>query len=315
MSLRIGEALNAAGGARPTARPDEGSSMAESSNPTNGAAQDTNNQRLTNLLLNGVNYLPWSLAVTTALGERSRLGHVTGRTQAPATSDPNFDKWQANDHNVMSWIFSSMEPQIYEIFAYMDTAKNLWDSLYEMYGQANNASRVFKLQQGLVSSKQGMNQSFIEHLSKMKKLWEELRQYRPITPDVRDYIQREEQDRIFQLLASLKPEFEETKRDILMRPKLPSFKTVCSIIQNEETRKRFMVANSKVKAFVDSPENLAYYTMSNFKQSDASSRWAKEKGKKPIRSYCDHCNRDGHSRERCWVLNPQLRPVWQRERS
>jgi len=99
-----------------------------------------NSQRLTSILLNGRNFLPWSRAVTIALGGRSRLGHITGQTKAPDESHPNFEEWQASDHGVMTWIFNSMEPKIYEIFAYSDSAKTLWDSLSEMYGQANNAS-------------------------------------------------------------------------------------------------------------------------------------------------------------------------------
>ncbi|XP_018716016.2 AMSH-like ubiquitin thioesterase 3 [Eucalyptus grandis] len=95
---------------------------------------------------------------------------------------------------------------------------------------------------------------------KRKKRWEELRPYKRVTPNVRNRVQREEQDRI----ASLKPEFGETKRDILMRTELPSFNTGCSAIKNEETRKRAVAADSKVKASVNLLTNSAPYTTSNF---------------------------------------------------
>jgi hypothetical protein len=49
-------------------------------------------------------------------------------------------------------------------------------------------------------------------------------------------VKREEQDKNFHLLANLKPEFEEVRRDILMRVDLPSLDTVCSIIQTKETQ-------------------------------------------------------------------------------
>lgn len=73
-----------------------------------------------------------------------------------------------------------------------------------MYGQANNASRIFELQQGLATSGQGANQSFMEHLGNIKKQWDELRQQRPATQNVHDYVQREEQDRIFLSLGKPK---------------------------------------------------------------------------------------------------------------
>jgi hypothetical protein len=33
-----------------------------------------------------------------------------------------------------------MDPKVYEVFAYANAAKELWDSLYEMYGNVNNSS-------------------------------------------------------------------------------------------------------------------------------------------------------------------------------
>ncbi|XP_042509122.1 uncharacterized protein LOC122084752 [Macadamia integrifolia] len=138
----------------------------------------------------------------------------------------------------MTWLFNSMESQIYEIFAYSDTALALWESLKEMYGHGDNASRIFELQQELTCSKQGPSQSFTEHLGNLKKKWDELHQYRPTTQSVTDYVKREEQDKIFQLLASIKPEYEDLKRQVLMSSTLPTFATVCSIIQREKTRRQ-----------------------------------------------------------------------------
>ena len=88
---------------------------------------------------------------------------------------PEFNKWRASDLTVMYGILNCMEPQIYAIFAYANTAKELWDSLSQMYGQANNASRIFELQQSITNSKQGDNQSFTEYFGVMKRQWEELR--------------------------------------------------------------------------------------------------------------------------------------------
>jgi len=154
-------------------------------------------QQLTNILLNEKNFLPWSRAITVALGGRSKLGHINGQIKAPPERDAKFDEWQANDSLVMSWIFNSMESQVYEIFAYSPTALILWESLNKMYGQAHNASRVFELQQEIANSKGEPSQSFTNHLGNMKRRWDELCLYRPATQNVANYIRREEQDRVF----------------------------------------------------------------------------------------------------------------------
>ncbi|XP_078159026.1 uncharacterized protein LOC144554589 isoform X2 [Carex rostrata] len=263
------------------------------SNPTNSP--------LTNILLNGKNYLPWARAVTVALGGKSKIGHVTGTTSKPTADETKINEWQANDHLVMNWLFNSMHPEIYDIFSYSETAAILWTKLKEMYGRSNNVSRVFELQQNLAKCKKEPNQSVTEHLGKMTKQWEELRLYRPVSSEVNDYIKREEQDRILLYLASLGSEFEEARRSILLRPELPSFNTVCSIIQSEEDRSRVMSTEHKVIS--EPTENSALNVVS--KDRD---RWSKGKGKGTSKFYCDHCRRDGHSRERCWVLHPHLRP-------
>jgi gag-polypeptide of LTR copia-type len=122
----------------------------------------------------------------------------------------------------MSQILNSIEPKLYGIFAYTNNSKELWDSIFEMYGNANNSSRVFEIQQSISSLKQEQDQSFLEHFGAFNQKWEELRQYRPIAATVMEYIKREQQDQIFYLLTSLTTDYEEVRREILMRPELPS---------------------------------------------------------------------------------------------
>ena len=60
-------------------------------------------QKLTSILLNEFNYLPWSRAVTIALGGRSRLGFINGKEKSPTTDSPEYEPWLAKDQMVMSW--------------------------------------------------------------------------------------------------------------------------------------------------------------------------------------------------------------------
>ena len=61
-------------------------------------------------------------------------------------------------------------------------------------------------------------------------MWNELDVYRPHTTNATVLIKRAEEDKIFQLLASLGPEFENLRSHILMNAELPSFTGVCAII-------------------------------------------------------------------------------------
>jgi hypothetical protein len=118
-------------------------------------------------------------------------------------------------------------------------------------------------------------------------------------------VKREEQDRIFYLLASRSSDFEETRREILMRLELPSLNTVCSIIQSEETQKRVMGRSSKVNP--SNSDNYAHY--SNSVKFGDENRSIKGKDKKRGKYQCNHCNRNGHTVDRCWVLYPHLKPA------
>ncbi|GAV87510.1 UBN2_3 domain-containing protein, partial [Cephalotus follicularis] len=141
----------------------------------------------------------------------SKSAYINGKIKAPNPQDPKFEEWEDNDNQVMSWLFNSMEPQVYEIFAYSETSKALWDFQRDMYGHVENASRVFELQQEISKIEQTAN-----HLGNLKRKWDELKQYRPIADTVEMYTQREEQDCIFQLLASLRLEYEDLSMDMVV---------------------------------------------------------------------------------------------------
>ncbi|KAM1588797.1 hypothetical protein FF1_027828 [Malus domestica] len=92
------------------------------------------NLRLCSVLLNEFNYLPWSRAISLALGGRLKLGYVNGSIEAPQPSSTSYGAWHANDQLVMSWILNSMEPKLSELFSYSKFSRILWESIKEMYG-------------------------------------------------------------------------------------------------------------------------------------------------------------------------------------
>ncbi|CAL9028792.1 unnamed protein product [Prunus brigantina] len=59
----------------------------------------------------------------------------------------------------------------------------------------------------------------------------ELAIYRPPTIDLKILQQRAEEDKLFELLAYLKPEYEQLRSQILMSPTIPSLNSVCITIQ------------------------------------------------------------------------------------
>ena len=191
-----------------------------------------------------------------------------------------------------------METDISEIFMYTENAKDLWSSLHSIYSQQNNAARIFELQRELSNYKQDTNKSFTEHFGQIQKRWEELRIYRPFTTDAKELKKREEEDKVFQLLASLTDDYKELRNQILRTVPLPSVTNICTMILREETGRKVI----GTKQGGDDPS--AFMVKRSNDNSGRGSSVTRGRGRgrggaaRP-HYYCDHCNKSGHSRERC----------------
>jgi hypothetical protein len=220
---------------------------------TSKGEQSNPNQCLGSVLLNELNYLPWSRAVTIALGGRSKLGYVNGHIKAPDPFSQNYEAWQCKDQLVMSWLLNSMENNIAEIFSYSESSMDLWEAVKEMYGNQNKAARVFQIKRDLANLQQD-GKTYVQLLGILKGMWSELALYRPHIVDVTVLKKRDEEDKIFQLLSSLGPDYEDFRSRILMNSDLPSLANVYAIIQREEARRKIMNPEPRITL----PETRVY---------------------------------------------------------
>ena len=268
---------------------------------TKAEMHDSNpNQRLSSVLLNELNYLPWSRAVTLALGGRTKLSFINQENGRPDPASPEFNIWLSQDQLVMSWLLNSMEPKMAEIFSYSSSAYDLWKTVKEMYGELNNAARVFQLKKDLGDIHQG-SLSFVQLLGMLKSKWNELDLYRPLTVDPAVLLKRAEEDKMFQLLAALGIEYEDFKSHLLMSLELPTLQMVCNTIQREEVRRKVMSADTAV-----------VNTNAQTTEARAFAAHRPYKGKRPDLK-CSHCEQIGrtgvgHVKEKCWILHPKLKP-------
>jgi gag-polypeptide of LTR copia-type len=146
---------------------------------TTGGQQSLNgdansNLRLTATLLNENNYLSWARSVSLTLSGRGKIGYINGKikkTEPPkeGEADPQvLEQWQMNNDIVCSWLLNSMEPSISGIFLLCDTAKDMWDSVKEMFGHQQNFAHIFQIKQEIAQIKQ-QNRSNTEYYGNLKK--------------------------------------------------------------------------------------------------------------------------------------------------
>lgn len=260
--------------------------------------------------LQGPNYLLWSRMVKTALGGKGLWSHCISDSPkslkaADSSSSPSTDetgskqvseeKWHQEDLMVLSILQSSLAPSILEAYSYCESAISLWSTLNKVYGNLSNISRVFEIKRAINDLTQE-EAEFTAHLGKYRSLWSELESLRPqsIDPDVLN--ERREQDKVFALLLTLSPAYNGVIKHILRSEKLPTLEEVCGQLQKEEGSIALFESKETI-SFASQAEGKSQSTKPVYKKSD-------RRGLK-----CEHCKRDGHTKERCWVLNPGLKPA------
>ena len=87
------------------------------------------------------------------------MSHLNGI--GPSRKDPKFEAWDEEDLKVMSKLWNNLVPKINDTCMFLDTTKDVWDSVCETYSKVNEdvrckigysfCHRVLKLFEGTVA--------------------------------------------------------------------------------------------------------------------------------------------------------------------
>ncbi|KAG7556871.1 Integrase catalytic core [Arabidopsis suecica] len=204
------------------------------------------------------------------------------------------DKWFQEDQMVLSVLQNSLEASILEGYSYCETPKDLWETLQNVFGNQSNLSRVFEIKKAINELTQG-DMEFTQHFGKFRSLWAELEMLRPNTLDPAVINERREQDKVFGLLFTLNPGYNDHIKHLLRADKLQNLEEVCSQIQKEQGS--LGLFGSKGELVSGNSSELASANRGNFNANRGKAPW------------CDHCKRSGHAKEKCWILHPHLKPA------
>ncbi|XP_013601916.1 PREDICTED: uncharacterized protein LOC106309439 [Brassica oleracea var. oleracea] len=260
------------------------------------------------VILKGPNYITWSRLTRTALGGRGLWEHIT-TSEAPRQITQGEDgkevvvvdegKWGQEDLMVLSILQGSLDTPIMESYSHCETAKKLWDTLHKVYGNTSNLTRIFEVKRA-INNLQQEEMDFTKHLGKYSQLWSELEMLRPSTTDPSTLEERREQDKVFGLLLTLNPSFNDVLKHILRAKELPSYDDVCAQLWKElgsdglfGGKEELSMAN-KAEKMESASGNKAHFK-------------SRRGGDKSVT--CEHCKNLGHSKTNCWILHPHLRPA------
>jgi hypothetical protein len=173
----------------------------------------------------------------------------------------------------------------------------MWTDLKDRFSQ-KNGPRIFQLQKAISSHSQ-QNLFVSEYYTRLKGLWDELTNYRPIpqcsydTPKI--LANHYHQDYIFQFLMGLNDSFAQIRGQILLIDPLPSINKVFSLVIQEERQRVISVNPIQV-------ETAALLTKTASQYQNQPNRTGKPPFRKE-RPVCTQCGLLGHTMEKCYKLH------------
>ncbi|WVZ24536.1 hypothetical protein V8G54_003080 [Vigna mungo] len=221
--------------------------------------------------LNGKNYLKWSQIIKTILKGEGKISHLIGN--ALVETDPKFKSWDEEDSMIMAWLWNSMVPEISGTCMFLKSAKEIWEAIEQTYSKAKDAAQIYdvKVKTLVIKAKCSEDSAILK-----------------------DYI---EQDRVFDFLVGLNPEYDQVRIQILGKEKVPGLNEVVAIIRSEESKKGLMLETSTTESSTMIAEG-GTIMVANQKKN-----WVPSMEKKHEEIWCTHCNKPRHTREKCWKLH------------
>lgn len=91
-------------------------------------SSDNPSLQISPIKFDGTNYFAWSRSCLLFIKARGLYGFITGNTKKPDPSSSEFNKWDFEKSLIMSWLISSMQPQIARTYLLLDSAAKIWSA-------------------------------------------------------------------------------------------------------------------------------------------------------------------------------------------
>ncbi|XP_059302335.1 uncharacterized protein LOC132054309 [Lycium ferocissimum] len=183
----------------------------------------------------------WKCNMIVSLSARNKIRHVDGSCPRPDEDSPQVRQWNRCNNLVISWLTSSLTPDIAESVQYSDTAESIWNQLCKRYGPPSG-TKIFELKKVLASTSQGSLDS-ASYFNKLKKLWDEFRfmctdHINTCTCAAKPGLQQEdEENKVYQFLMGLNKIYVGVRSNLLMMQPFPSLDAAYNIFLQDERQR------------------------------------------------------------------------------
>lgn len=246
---------------------------------------------------------------------RGKDDYLYGDITVPSPTDPRFRQWRSENSMIMSWLISSMTPEIGENFMLYTTAAEIWKAARELYSKRDNVAEIYELEAKLQDVRQGEN-SVSTYYSQLTKLWQQIDIFETIawttTADEALFKKFLETKRVFRFLNGLNKNLDSVRSRILGTKPLPTLNSVFSEIRHEESRIKVMMGPQQGSALEGSALASHVTNSSGSSQQVDSTGLVVRRGSgggsfnknksRTSQLICKFCKKSGHRVEDCFKL-------------
>ncbi|XP_076930450.1 uncharacterized protein LOC143595282 [Bidens hawaiensis] len=270
-------------------------SKLDPSNPLYLHPSDSSNLSIISTKLKGTeNYFVWANAMKLALQVKNKLGFVTCKCLRPTENQVLIDQWDRCNSIVLTWILNSVCEELYVGQVYSQQAYEVWEELRETYEKIDGLV-VFNLYQKInVLNQNGSSVSDYYHsLTSMWKQFDAMVQLPSCSCQAsKGFNDFSQLIKLMQFLMGLDDIYQPVRTNLLTREPLPTVKVAFSIVSREESH-RNSSGSSKGQT-----QNVGFVSKNS---QNFDNRKKFNRGPNP-NFKCDHCNKIGHTMERCFEL-------------
>ncbi|XP_019225479.1 PREDICTED: uncharacterized protein LOC109207052 [Nicotiana attenuata] len=261
----------------------------------------------------------WKRSVVIAISTKKKLCFINGSCVEPTMDGKDYPLWSRCNDMVTSWLLNSLTKEIGDSVIYSRTAKDLWSSLEQRFGQSSGA-KLYHLQKEISKTIQG-NNSIPGYFTTLKRLWDELDSLNSHLgctcacnyDGKRKMAKFMEDQRVIQFLMGLNDAYAQARGNILMLSPTPSMDQTYSLLLQDESQREIYMSpqypTNEASFMVGtqnkfSQENNQAQKGWNPQQKSANTQYKSKPRKSKFNPNvsCSHCSKIGHVRADCYRL-------------
>ncbi|KAJ0855244.1 putative transcription factor interactor and regulator CCHC(Zn) family [Helianthus annuus] len=254
---------------------------------------DSSSLTIVGIKLKGTeNYRVWSSAMKLALEAKNKFGFIDGKCKKNSEDDVLSSQWDRCNSVVLSWLLNSVSEELYLGQVFSKLVSEVWIDLKETYDKVDG-SIVYDLYKKINCITQS-GSSVSEYYHRLNTMWKQFDAVLQLPTcscqAAKDYNDFSTLIKLMQFLMGLDDVYQPVRTNLLTREPLPTVKVAFSIVSREESHRNASVGTKSQSVSFVSKGN------SSFDQKKKEFR-----GPNPNLK-CSHCNKIGHTTDRCYEL-------------